>query len=153
MKKSANFYFHESTKSSLNLFVMKGKYNLLHCPLRNIQLLGIVPFVKTPLNGRFVVFLWQLLIVYFWLGQVKLGQVIVPQGQSPPAGARNMGKATGETPFKRHCFLNIQLNNELLHCNLLCLSIHLLFFCQIIMWRSFIYCSIALYNYLSNCCQ
>ena len=46
----------------------------------------IVPFLATPLKGRFVVFSKWLQIGYFRLGQVMLGQVIVPPGQSPPQG-------------------------------------------------------------------
>ena len=51
-----------------------------------MEISGIVPFVATPLQGRYVVFLKWFLIGYFRLGQVigLQGQVIGPAGLEPP---------------------------------------------------------------------
>ena len=54
---------------------------------------GIVPFVTTPLKGRFVVFLKWLLIGYFWLGYIGLGNCPAGLGKWPRR-VRNRRKAT-----------------------------------------------------------
>ena len=49
--------------------------------------------MATPLKGRFVVFSQKLLISYFRLGYVRLGDY--PQGKAiGPAGSRNRRKVT-----------------------------------------------------------
>ena len=57
--------------------------------------LGIVPFVSTPLKGRFVVF--SMFVVFYRLFKVRLVQVRIgdcPAGLEPPTGAKNKRKAT-----------------------------------------------------------
>ena len=56
-------------------------FQLLSNTQTNFKNSYIVPFVATPLKVRFVVFLKKAFIGYFQLGQVILGQVIVPHGQ------------------------------------------------------------------------
>ena len=67
---------------------------------KSIETMGIVPFVATPLKGRFVEFSQQLLMGYY-SRLIKLNQEIDSQGQAigparlePTAGARNRKKAT-----------------------------------------------------------
>ncbi len=72
---------------------MKKKTSyILHHKL--LQFTGIVPFVATPLKGRFVVFTHKLMIGYFRLDDC-------PEGLGLPAGARNRGKSYCENTTKR----------------------------------------------------
>ena len=51
----------------------KDNFTKLFYCFKNLEISGIVPFVETPLKGRLVVFLKLLLIGYFRLGYIGLG--------------------------------------------------------------------------------